>query len=152
MSTVTGRVIFLVTDVPPERGYKALSKPAQGTLFTPPSVSLQSSFSSSVRALNSLKSVQCDMSSVQKSSRKITCRKMSEALSVHLGVSQGCRWPTPPPASYKRLPPCLTSWRAAIENTELHNFSTMVFLLYCDKRDSKITLMRARNCPTSAKT
>ena len=57
-----------------------------------------------------------------------------------------------PPASYKRLPLCLTSWRAAIENTELHNFSTMVFPLYCDKRDSKITLTCARNCPTSAKT
>jgi hypothetical protein len=27
----------------------------------------------------------------------------------------------------------------------------MVFPLYCDKRDSKITLMLARNCPTSTK-
>lgn len=64
----------------------------------------------------------------------------------------GMQMTNPSPASYKRLLFCLTSWRAAIDNTELHNFSTMVFPLYCDKRDSKITLMRARNCPTSAKT
>lgn len=63
---------------------KQVQTPARGTLFSPPSGSLQSSFNSSVRALNSLKSVQCEISNVQKSSRKITYRKMNEALSVHL--------------------------------------------------------------------
>lgn len=51
--------------------------------------------------------------------------------------------------SYKLF---LTSWRVAIENTELHNFSTMVFPLYCDKKDSKITLVLAKNWTTSTKT
>lgn len=57
-----------------------------------------------------------------------------------------------PPALYKWLPLCLTSCRAAIENTELHSFSTMAFPLYCDKRDSKIILVLPRNCSTSTKT
>lgn len=56
----------------PKKGWKAGLRPARGTLFSPPSGSLQSSFNSSVRALNSLRSVQCEMSNVQKSSRKIT--------------------------------------------------------------------------------
>lgn len=118
------------------------------TLLRPPSGSLHSFFNSSVRVLNSLRSVQWETSKVQKSSRKMTCRRMNAELSISFRLSGMSTLPV----YHKQLPFSLTNWRAAIENTELHNFSTMVFPLYCDKRDSKITLMLARNCPTSTKT
>lgn len=43
----------------------------------------------------------------------------------------------------------LTSWRTTMAKTELLNFSTVVFTLYWDRRDSKIVLIFDRNCCTS---
>lgn len=53
------------------------------TLLRPPSGSLQSFFNSSVRVLNSLRSVQWETSKLQKSSRKMTCRRMNGGLSMY---------------------------------------------------------------------
>lgn len=57
------------------------------TLLRPPSGSLHSFFNSSVRVLNSLRSVQWETSKVQKSSRKMTCRRMNGGLSIYCRLS-----------------------------------------------------------------